>query len=132
MKEAYLELVPAEPKLKKAKAYNDEMKEFDAYLTRKPSYARPKKATIQRKYIKKDIFTWTEEQQTSFEAVKKAITDNAMAGADPEVQHHLAVDASNEVTGGCFFQLRDMPAGTEASPKVLKENVWQLSAALLK
>ena len=42
-----------------------------------------------------------------------------MAGADPEVQYHLAVDASDEAIGGCLFQLRDVPAGTEASRKFL-------------
>ena len=62
------------------------MEDCDADLTRKPpTNVRPKKATIQCKYIRKDIFTWTEEQQTSFDTIKEAITDNAMAWANPEI-----------------------------------------------
>ena len=42
-----------------------------------------------------------------------------MAGADPEVQYHVAVDASDEAVGGCLFQLHGVPADTGASPKSL-------------
>ncbi|KAL9063662.1 MAG: hypothetical protein Q9161_009340 [Pseudevernia consocians] len=53
------------------------------------------------------------------DAVRAAITQNAMAGADPDVPYHLAVDASDDAIGGCLFQLHGAPAGTEASPKFL-------------
>ena len=42
-----------------------------------------------------------------------------MAGADPPLQYHLAVDASDEAVGGCLFQLQGVTPGTEATPKFL-------------
>ena len=118
MKKAYLELVPAEPKVKKA--HDDEVEACDKDLTKAPPRAtRTKKPTIQRKYAEKETFDWGPNQQASFEAIKEAISTNAMAGADPDLQYHLAVDASEEAVGGCLFQLQGVPAGTEASPKFL-------------
>ena len=119
MKKAYLKLVPATPKPKKA--HNDEVESCDEDLTRarKGGAARVKKSTIQRKYVEKDSFDWGEKQQYSFEQVKAAITHNAMAGADPNLQYHLAVDASEVAVGGCLFQLKGVAPGVEASPKFL-------------
>lgn len=65
--------------------------------------------------MKKEIFTWGPEQQKSFDAIKSAIADNAMSGTDPQVQFHLAVDASQTAIGGVLFQLQGVPPGTEAS-----------------
>lgn len=118
MKKAYLELVAAEPKAKKV--HDDEVEPCDEDLTKALiRKARPKKPTIQRKYVEKDSFDWGPNQQKSFDEVKAAITNNAMSGADPDLQFHLAVDASEEAVGGCLFQLQGQPAGTEASPKFL-------------
>ena len=49
--------------------------------------------------------------------MKQAITNNTILGSDPELQFHLAIDASEIVVGGCLFQLRDVPPYTEAEPK---------------
>ena len=118
MKKAYLELVMAQPKMKQA--HDDEIEECDQDFTKTPRPpARPRRVTIQRKYVEKDTFDWGNSQQLSFEAVKTAITKNAMAGADPSLQYHLAVDASDEAVGGCLFQLQGVAAGTEATPKFL-------------
>ena len=69
----------------------------------RPLTPKSKKEIVQRKYVKKETFTWTSKQQRSFDAVKSAISENAMAGADPELQYHLAVDASGEAIGAKAF-----------------------------
>ena len=38
-----------------------------------------------------------------------------MSGSDPNLQYHLAVDASQEAVGGCLFQLHGAKPGTEAT-----------------
>ena len=43
-----------------------------------------------------------------------AILENAMAPADPTLQYHLAVDASQRRIGGALFQLHEIEALTEA------------------
>ena len=40
-----------------------------------------------------------------------------MTGTDPELQYHLATDASDTALGGCLFQLYDTSPGTEATPR---------------
>ncbi len=118
MKEAYLDLIPAEPKLKRP--HDDQVEPCDEDLI-KARYSAPKakKPTIQRKYVEREHFMWGSEQQESFDAVKRAISENAMSGGDPLQQYHLSVDASIEGIGGCLFQLRGVPTGTEATPKFL-------------
>ena len=122
MKKAYLKLMPAEPKLKKA--HDDEVESCDEDLTkvRKGGATRAKRPTVQRKYVEKDTFDWGEQQQHSFEEVKKATTENAMSGTAPKLQYHLAVDASQEAVGGCLFQSRDVPPGTEATQSSCRTN----------
>ena len=114
LKEAYLELVAAEVKPKKA--HDDETEECDKDPT-KTEFTRAKKPTVRTRWVEKSTFDWTAKQQESFEAIKKAISENAMAGADPELQYHLVADASQRCIGGAIFQLKGVPAGTEASPK---------------
>lgn len=117
MKKAYLQQVPAEPKAKQP--HYDEMEEYDADLTKAPPITtKTKKPTIQRKWVEKTTFDWGLSQQESFDKVKDAISNNTMAGADPDLQYHLAVDASETAVGGCLFQLQNVPSGTEATPKV--------------
>ena len=60
-------------------------------------------------------FRWTSEQDSAFQAIKRAISDNAMAPPDPELQYHLAVDASKKGIGGVLFQMDKIAAHTEAS-----------------
>jgi len=117
LKEAYLVEVPAEPKPKKP--HDDEIEECDKDLTKKRPTTRSKKPTIQRKWAEKDSFDWGPSQQESFNHIKESITNNAMAGADPAAQYHLATDASKRGVGGVLFQLKGVPTGTEATPKLL-------------
>ena len=116
MKLAYLHLVPAEPKLKQT--HDAEVEDCDADLTKVIYPTRTKKPTIRTKYIEKDTFDWGPLQQQSFEAVKKAIATNAMAGADPTLQYHLVVDGSDKAVGGVLFQLYEQPPGTEADARM--------------
>ncbi|MCJ1464899.1 hypothetical protein MMC07_003514 [Pseudocyphellaria aurata] len=51
----------------------------------------------------------TEGRKSSFQHIKRAVTENVMTGADPDIQYHLATDA-----GGVLFQLQGQPTGTEA------------------
>ena len=61
------------------------------------------------------LFTWTIEHEEAFQALKQAITTNAMASPDPEQQYHLAVDASKKGIGGTLFQLDGISPNTEAN-----------------
>lgn len=117
LKEAYLRLVPAT--VKKKKTHDDDVEVCDENLT-KTKIVRPRKPTIQRVYEAKDTFDWGAEQQISFDTIKQAISSNAMSGTDPTLQYHLVVDASKTAIGGVLFQMKDVPAGTEASPKFLE------------
>lgn len=63
-------------------------------------------------------FVWGPEQQESFQYIKDAICNNAMAGADHDRQYHLATDASNTGIGGILFQVHEVPPNTEATDKL--------------
>ncbi len=69
------------------------------------------KKSGRKKSIEKAEFTWRPEQRKSFEYIKDAVSNNAMGGADPVVQYHLATDASKWCLGGVFFQLVDAFSG---------------------
>ena len=114
LKEAYLKLVPATPKVKPP--HDDDMEECDKDFTKIPKKSRPPKKTIQRVYVEKE-FDFGLEQGKSFQAIKDAIADNAMTGPDPAIQYHLVTDASQRALGGVLFQLHGVPPSTEASPK---------------
>ena len=116
LKRVYLELVPAE--LAPKKRHDDDMEECDRDFTRKPR-ARVQKESIRQVYREKELFTWGPEQKKSFEIMKNAICENAMAAADLTSQYHLAVDASQNAVGRVLFQLHDVPPGTKATSKVL-------------
>ena len=73
------------------------------------------KKSVRKKWVEKEQFTWGPEQRKSFEYIKDAVSNNAMGGADPAVQYHLATDASKWCLGGVLFQLVDAPPGTEAT-----------------
>ena len=121
LKEAYLKKVPAIIKIKKP--HNDELKECDLDL---PKIQRPtgksKKPTIRRTYIEKDTFDWGPRQKASFLAIKDAITNNAIAGTDPNLQFHLSVDASQTSIGGVLFQMKRVKPGTEAATKFAQKS----------
>ena len=117
MKTSYLMQVPDEPKEKKP--HHDELEECDEDLTRPARRTKPRKPTIRRKWVEKESFEWNQDHQEAFDLVKHAIGTNAMAGPDPDVQYHLATDASEMTVGGCLFQLHGVPPGTEATHRVL-------------
>lgn len=117
MKKAYLKQIPAEPKQKPA--HDDEMEDCDRDVAKPVKAKRPTKPTIQKKWIEKETFDWGLNQQESFDQVKEAICNNAMSGADPNVQYHLTADASEQAVGGVLFQLHGCPEGTQAKPKLL-------------
>lgn len=58
---------------------------------------------------------WGPAQQKLFEYIKNAISNNAMGGADPEVQYHLATNASKWCLRDVLFQLVDALPGTKAT-----------------
>lgn len=116
LKEAYLKKVPAEAKAKKQ--HHDELEECDLDLAKAHrSMTKPKTPTIRRTYIEKGTFDWGPRQEASFQAIKNAITNNAVAGADPNLQFHLTVDASQTGIGGILFQMKGVKPGTEAATK---------------
>lgn len=72
------------------------------------------KLSVRKKWVEKE-FVWTLAQETAFKSIKRAISKNAMAGADHSSQFHLATDASLHALGGVLFQLSGIAPGTEAS-----------------
>jgi len=111
MKESYQERVIAEPKPKQP--HDGEVEDCDRDMT-KVTYPKKPRPTVQRKWVEKEKFEWTERQQESFKAVKIAIQNNACAASDLNLQFHVAVDASVEGVGGIVFQMRGAQAGTLA------------------
>ena len=81
-----------------------------------------KKQSIHKKWVKKSEFTRGPDQQSSFECIKNAVLNNAMGGADPKVQYHLATDTSKWCLGGVLFQLVYAPPETKATHSY-KENI---------
>lgn len=89
-----------------------------AYLKEEPVELESGKGkSVRSKWVEKDTFDWGEEQQASFEHIKKSISENAMSGADDSLQMHLATDASKYCLGGVLFQLPGEPSGTEAQDR---------------
>jgi len=77
-----------------------------------------RKETLERQQRRKAFaveFTWDTERNTAFEAIKQAISNNAMASPDPQGQYHIAIDASKQGIGGVLFQLAEIEDGTEAT-----------------
>ena len=62
---------------------------------------------------------WGGEQQSAFNQIKKSVLENACSGGQPNVQYHLATDASKTGLGGILFQLPDHPPGTIMSKDFL-------------
>lgn len=77
---------------------------------------RAEHATILKRAKKDDdTFIWTEKEQRSFEHLRDSILNNACIAGDPEVQYHLACDASKTGIGAVLFQLMGQPPGTKAT-----------------
>ena len=64
---------------------------------------------------------WGREQEKSFQAIKRAIIENAVYGGDETIQYHLMTDASLYAIGGVLFQLPNSPAGTNISTVTRKD-----------
>lgn len=62
-------------------------------------------------------FVWTDEYECAFQAIKQAIATNAMAPSDPDLQYHLAADASKWGIGGVLFQLENIKAYSQATDR---------------
>ncbi len=64
---------------------------------------------IKRQWVKRsnDEFVWEQSQQTSFDHVKKSITENAMTTTTHELQYHLTANASKRVIEACLFQISE-------------------------
>ena len=64
---------------------------------------------------------WGEEQENSFQQVKKSIIERATTGGDVNKQYHLSCDASQTGLGAVLFQLSTSPPGTILSSKLWSE-----------
>ncbi len=73
------------------------------------------KKSVRKKWLEKAEFTLGPEQQKSFEYIKDAVSNNAIGGADPSVQYHLATDASKWCLRCVLFQLVDASTGIQAT-----------------
>jgi len=73
---------------------------------------KDKNGRIQRGPRRVMSWKWTERQDRSFEALKKAVLERAVFGGSELRQYHLATDASRTGIGGVLFQLLDCDPGT--------------------
>ena len=111
MKKFYMKLISNKSKSKKK--HDAEIEHCDLNLIKSIRIYRIKRFTIQRKYVKKSIFDWEENQQKAFEAVKSTIANNAMIEINQNFQFHLINDASETELNECLFQLNEMKSKTE-------------------
>lgn len=58
-----------------------------------------------------------------FEYIKNTVLNNAINNANPEIQYHLATNASKWCLEGILFQLVDISPETEATHSY-KENIY--------
>ena len=76
--------------------------------------ANSKKTLMQSQWVDTSQFLWGDKQKRSFQAVKETISTNLMDGANPEMQYHLATDASKQTLENVLFQLQNASVGIEA------------------
>lgn len=116
LKKTSLKKVSSIIKLKKQ--HNDELEKCDLDLAKiQISAGRPKKPTVRRTYTEKDTFNLDPRQESLFQAIKNAITNNPVAGADTNLQFHLSVNASQTGIRGLLFQMKGVKPGIEAATK---------------
>ncbi len=107
---------------KAIKQYRNELENYDIDLAKAhKSMMKSKKPTICRTYKEKGTFDWGPKQKSSFQGIKNAIINNAVAGADLNLQFHLSVDVSQTGIRGILFPMKGVKPGIEASTK-LAEN----------
>ena len=64
---------------------------------------------------------WGEEQEDSFQQVKRSIMERATTGGDVTKQYHLSCDASQTGLGAVLFQFSKAPPGTVLTSKLWNE-----------
>ncbi|CCX04605.1 Similar to Transposon Ty3-I Gag-Pol polyprotein; acc. no. Q7LHG5 [Pyronema omphalodes CBS 100304] len=64
---------------------------------------------------KDEPWSWSDEREVAFQAIKYAIANNAMAPADDKFQYHLACDSSKQATGTVLFQSPGNAPNTEST-----------------
>ena len=116
IKKALLKQVLDEARVKQA--HDDEVEECDQDSSKHIRSNRSRDLTCVRDGSRKIPSTGREHNKKPFEKVKEAISTNSMAGADPDLQYHLATDAGDTALGGCLSQLHWQQPGTEAIPKL--------------
>lgn len=62
------------------------------------------------------FFVWGERQQHSFDHIRQAILRNTIYSVDPDLQIHVAADASMTGMGAVVFQLAGSPPNTRVTP----------------
>ena len=98
---------PDEPKKKKP---HDSGEDCDQDFTKEARTKKRSKPTIQKKWVEKSSFDWGKPQLDAFNGIKEAISANAMASADPDLQYHLSTDACMEPNRG----LKQLPSSSLA------------------
>ena len=76
---------------------------------------------IVRKPRRVERWEWGEEQEKSFESIKRSVVENAVFGGEEDMQYHLATDASKTGIGGVLYQLINTEQGTIAKPSNRKQ-----------
>lgn len=116
LKAAYLKKVPAEAKA--IKQYHDELEKCDLNLAKAHrSTIKLKKPIIHRTYKEKGTFDLSSRQKASFQAIKNAISNNAVARTNPNLQFHLSVNISQTSFGRILFQMKRVKPGIKGSIK---------------
>ena len=64
---------------------------------------------------------WGEEQENSFQQVKRSIMERATTGGDVTKQYHLSCDTSQTGLGAVLFQFSKAPPGTVLTSKLWNE-----------
>ncbi|MCJ1467868.1 hypothetical protein MMC07_006493 [Pseudocyphellaria aurata] len=71
-----------------------------AYLAEKPvELATEGRESVRTRLVETGRFDWGPDQEKFFQHIKRAVAENVMTGANPDLQYHLATDASNRCTG---------------------------------
>ena len=77
---------------------------------KKPVAGKPGAANNRQELIQE--WKWGEQQEASFQHIKRSICENAMVGGDPSYQYHIAAEAYQREIRGVVFQLPGMKPGT--------------------
>lgn len=90
----------------------------DAYQEKVATKTPKGRPSVQKRIVQKP-FSWGPAQAEAFVRICEAVQREAMKGANPEWQYHLAVDASGRGIGGILFQLEDQAVSTTISDRLM-------------